>query len=662
MNLLSAENVTKHYNEKLLFENLTFGIDENDKIGLIGVNGTGKSTLLKVLAGVETLDSGAVVVGNNVVVGYLSQNPEFEEDATVLQQVFKGSSPVMQALREYEYTLEKLNHHSDDPILQKRILTLSQEMDALGAWQLESEAKAILTKLGIDDFDARVGTLSGGQRKRVALASVLISPADLLILDEPTNQIDTETVDWLEQYLNKRKGALIMVTHDRYFLDRVVNRIIELDRRKLYTYTGNYSVFLQKKVEREELEQANELRRQNILRNELAWIERGAKARSTKQKARIDRFEKLQEDKPELRPDKIEISVASTRLGKKVIILDEVSKGYEGRTLIKSFSNIFMRDERTGIVGQNGSGKSTLLKIIAGKLPPDSGHVDIGTTVKIGYFSQETTEMDGNMRVIDYIKEGGEILTTAEGVSITASQMLEKFLFTPQAQWDFISSLSGGEKRRLYLLRVLMEAPNVLLLDEPTNDLDIHTLTILEDYLDDFAGAVIIVSHDRYLLDRAVDKIIAFEGNGAINQYVGSYSDYLEKFLAARALEKEKAKTAPHPKSGSMSTANSSGSGVGTGSASATGAGSTDRRTDSSDKKRKFTFKEQKEYETIDADILTVEEELNTVNEQINLASSDFSRLQKLLSEQHVLEKRLEELMERWVYLNEIAEEMGKVK
>lgn len=651
MNILSADNISKHYNEKILFENLTLGIDENDKIGLIGINGTGKSTLLKVLAGVEPADSGTIAVGNDIVIGYLSQNPDFEDDATVLQQVFKGSSPVMQLLREYESTLEKLNHHTNDAALQKRLLSLSQQMDSLGAWQIESEAKAILTKLGISDFEAKVGTLSGGQRKRIAIASVLINPADLLILDEPTNQIDTETVDWLEQYLNKRKGALIMVTHDRYFLDRVVNRIVELDRRKLNTYTGNYSLFLEKKVEREELEQANELRRQNLLRNELAWVQRGAKARSTKQKARLQRFERLQDDKPDMRPDKIDISVAGTRLGKKVIILDHVTKAYDDRTLIGDFSNIFLRDERTGIVGQNGSGKSTLLNIIAGRLKPDAGTVEIGQTVKVGYFAQETTEMDGNTRVIDYIKEGAELLTTGEGVTISASQMLEKFLFPPQAQWDFIANLSGGEKRRLYLLRVLMEAPNVLLLDEPTNDLDIQTLTILEDYLDQFEGAVIVVSHDRYLLDRIVDKILAFEDHGQVNTYVGDYTDYMEKVNARRQQETQdlKAKTTQNTKSVSPASKNPS----------APTANSLDG---AYDKRRKFTFKEQKEYETIDQDIAQVETDLEAVNSRINQSSSDFTQLQKLVAEQQALEQRLEGLMERWVYLNEIAEEMARSK
>lgn len=635
MNILSIENVSKHYNEKNLFNNITFGIGDTDKIGLIGVNGTGKTTLLKVIAGIEPADEGNVVVGNDVHVEYLAQNPEFDNQATVLQQVFKGNSPVMQLLREYEETLEQLSHHPNDAALQNRLMRLNQQMDAQGAWQLESEAKAILTKLGIIDFSACVGDLSGGQRKRIALASALITPADLLIMDEPTNQIDNETVEWLEEYLNKRKGALIMVTHDRYFLDRVTNRIIELYQGSLYTYNGNYTTFLEKKAEREEQAQVAELRRQNILRNELAWIQRGAKARSTKQKARIERFEKLSEEKSDIRTEKMEISVGSTRLGKKVIELEHVSKTFGTRTIIKDFNYIVLRDERTGIVGPNGSGKSTLLNLIANRIQPTEGTVDMGLTVKIGFFSQETTEMDDNTRVIDYIKEGAEILQTAEGGTITASQMLERFLFPPAAQWNFIGNLSGGEKRRLYLLRVLMGAPNVLLLDEPTNDLDIETLTILEDYLDDFLGALIVVSHDRYFLNRVTEKILAFEGNGLINAYHGDYTNYLEKVAArqaeAAAKEKKVADKKPEPTA-----------------------------TEGKNRAVKLSFKEMKEYETIDAKIAELESELTSVNAQINEAGSNFERLQTLVARQQELEQQLEATLERWVYLNEIAEEMAK--
>lgn len=440
----------------------------------------------------------------------------------------------MKLLREYELALEKLNEYSDDPKLQQRLIDLGQQMDELDAWQLENEAKTILNKLGISRFDTLVGTLSGGQRKRVALASALINPTDILMLDEPTNHIDNDTVDWLEQYLNKRKGALVMITHDRYFLDRVVGRVLELDQGKLYPYPGNYSRFLELKAEREEQVEATERKRQNLFRNELAWMRRGAKARTTKQKARIERFEKLQADKPVEYGDRIEMPTGASRLGKKILECDEVRKEFPDRgVVIKSFSYILLRNDRIGIIGPNGSGKSTLLNLIVGNLTPDSGSIELGSTVNVGYFSQENTYMDPERRVIDEIKAVAEVIPTADGGFLTASQMLERFLFQPAVQWTQIGKLSGGEKRRLYLLRILMGAPNVLLLDEPTNDLDIQTLTILESYLDDFPGAVVAVSHDRYFLDRVTDKIFAFEGDGKIRSYAGNYSDYREQVYAA---------------------------------------------------------------------------------------------------------------------------------
>lgn len=635
MNLLSVENLSKSYVEKILFNNISFGIEEGDKIGLIGVNGTGKSTFLKVLAGIDFPDQGTVTVGNNVRIEYLPQNPNFDDDATVLQQVFKGIAPVMQVLREYEHTVEMINNTPGDNKLQKKLILLSQQMDALDAWQLESEAKTILTKLGIANFTEKVGKLSGGQRKRIALASALINPAELLILDEPTNHIDNETVDWLEQYLNKRKGALIMVTHDRYFLDRVVNRIVELDRGRLYSYSGNYSKFLELKVEREEQQQASEKKRQNLLRNELAWLKRGAKARTTKQKARIDRFEKLQQEKPEIAADKLEIPVGASRLGKKVIELEHISKGFAGSKLIEDFSYVCLRDDRVGIIGPNGSGKSTLLNIVSGSLNPDSGTVERGETVKIGYFSQENNELDESLRAIDYIKEEAEVIPTADGKLISASQMLERFLFPPGVQWTPIAKLSGGERRRLYLLRVLMGAPNVLLLDEPTNDLDIQTLTILEDYLDEFPGAVIVVSHDRYFLDRIVDKIFAFEGNGVVTQYLGNYSEYQEySKLRSLELENSKAESDIVKKDNPVEKPK--------------------------DRRLKFTFKEQKEYAEIDGIIAQLEKKLKEVNERINQAGSDFALLQELVEIQQGLEKQLDELLERWTYLNELAEEIAR--
>lgn len=633
MNILSIENLTKNYGERVLFDQVTFGVDEGDKIGLIGVNGTGKSTFLKVVAGLEPADGGKVTMGSGIRVEYLPQNPEFDADSTVLAQVFKGSSPVMKLIGEYEEALEEANLHPGDTERQKRLIRLSQQMDGQNAWQLESEAKAILTRLGISDFMAQVGTLSGGQRKRIALARALVNPADLLIMDEPTNHIDNDMVAWLEQYLHAYKGALMMVTHDRYFLDRVTTGIIEIDKGRLYSYSGNYSHFLELKAAREEQAEASERKRQNLLRNELAWIRRGAQARSTKQKARIERFEELSAQQVERRDGKLEMEVGSARLGRKIIELEHIHQAFGDRVLIRDFSYIVLRNDRVGIVGPNGSGKSTLLNIIVGTQVPDSGSVERGQTVKIGYFSQESSEMDEALRVIDYIKEEAHVITTADGGSISASQMLERFLFPPNVQWMPIAKLSGGEKRRLYLLRILMGAPNVLLLDEPTNDLDIQTLTILEDYLDDFPGAVIAVSHDRYFLDRLVDKVFAFEGNGAIRQYPGGYSDYQEKRVAAEAtaapkLKKEEAK---EPSEAEPTT-----------------------------RRLKFTFNEQREYEQIDGIIAGVEQKLQDVSGQIDACGSDFEKLQKLVAVQKELERELDGLLERWTYLNELAEKINQ--
>lgn len=633
MNLLSAEGITKSYSEKKLFNNISLGINDGDKIGVIGINGTGKSTLLKVIAGVEELDDGRIIRSNGLQIEYLSQNPAFEEDSTVIQQVFKGNSPVMKLLREYE---EALNNNSSP----ERIMKLTQQIDLLNGWTLESEAKSILSKLGILDFTAKVGTLSGGQRKRIALAAALIQPSNLLILDEPTNHLDNDTIDWLEQYLNKRKGALLMVTHDRYFLDRVVNVIIELDRGNLYSYKGNYTEFLEKKSERMERQEASEAKRQNLLRKELAWIRRGAKARTTKQKARIDRFEKLSSQEVDIVEDKIDISVGSSRLGKKVIEINNISKAYGNRTLIKNFDYTVLRDDRIGIVGPNGMGKSTLINIIAGKLEGDGGYVDLGETVKIGLYSQETNFLKEDMRVIEYIRETAEYLTTAEGEKITASQMLERFLFPPESQWTPIEKLSGGEKRRLYLLKVLMEAPNVLLLDEPTNDLDIETLTILEDYIDNFQGAVIAVSHDRYFLDRIAEKIFAFKEGGEIVQYSGNYSDYRLKSQEEKViqLDGEKSKATVDKNKAAVD------------------------KIEEKKKPLRFSYMEQREYEQIDGIIGELEEKLNEIEEKINSTTADYTLLQDLLEEKEEVENKLEEKMERWIYLNDIAEKIEKEK
>lgn len=636
MNLLTAEKISKSYSEKILLDQITLGIGEGDTIGVIGINGTGKSTLLKILAGKEQPDTGKITVGNGLKIEYLPQNPVFMENATVLQQVFRSSSPVMELVGEYTAALFEIEKYPGDSLLENKMIQLSQRMDALDGWKLESDAKTILTRLGIHDFDAKVGTLSGGQRKRVAMASALIAPADLLILDEPTNHIDNETVDWLEQYLNKRKGALIMVTHDRYFLDRVANRIVELDRGQLYNYSGNYSVFLEKKLEREELEQASERKRQNLLRNELEWIKRGARARSTKQKARIERFEKLQAAEPEFVSDRIEIPAGSSRLGRKIIELGHVSKGFDRKKLMVNFSYTVLRNDRIGIIGPNGSGKSTLLKMIVGKLEPDEGTVEIGQTVKIAFFSQENDGMNEDLRVIEYIREEAEFLETPEG-TVSASQMLERFLFPSSVQWTPIRKLSGGEKRRLFLLRKLMSAPNVLLLDEPTNDLDVQTLTILESYLDEFQGAVIVVSHDRYFLDRIAEKIFAFEGNGQIRQHAGNYTHY-HNYTEQNQIEVEK----KIPNSQAQ--------------------GEKKKETVQNQKSRplKLSFKEQREIEQIDGIIEGLENQLSDLGTKINEASSDYTLLQELTEKQQQVEKDLEQAMERWVYLNELQEQITK--
>ncbi|SDG21559.1 ABC-F family ATP-binding cassette domain-containing protein [Desulfosporosinus hippei] len=647
MNVLTAENLSKGYGEKVLFQDISFGIDEGEKIGIIGVNGTGKSTLLKILAGLEWPEQGKVTKGNSIRLEYLPQNPDFEETATVLQQVFKGNSPVMKLLREYELVLEKLAEKPEDSMLQQTLIGLGQQMDELDAWQLENEAKTILNKLGISKFDTIVGTLSGGQRKRVALASALINPTDILLLDEPTNHIDNDTVDWLEQYLNKRKGALVMITHDRYFLDRVVGRIFELDRGNLYPYPGNYSRFLELKAEREEQAEATERKRQNLYRNELAWMRRGAKARTTKQKARIERFEKLQEDKPLDSVERIEMPTGSSRLGKKILECREVRKGFPERgLLIKDFNYVLLRDDRIGIIGPNGSGKSTLLNLITGNLIPDSGSIDLGSTVNIGYFSQENTELDPNKRVIDEIKSIAEVIPTADGGSISASQMLERFLFPPAAQWTQIGKLSGGEKRRLYLLRILMGAPNVLLLDEPTNDLDIQTLTILENYLEDFPGAVIAVSHDRYFLDRVTDKIFLFKGAGEIQSFVGNYSDYREQVYRTEQEAEQSVKLAALAKTfrGIDAQAHE------------------EKPERKKDRPLKMTYKEQQEYAQIDEQIAEVEGLLKKNSQEMNEAGSDFGKLTELAALQQTLEQKLDDLLERWTYLTELAERIAESK
>lgn len=638
MNLITVENISKSYVDKKLFENITFGIHEGQRIGLIGVNGTGKTTLLKVIAGIIEPDSGKRVVSGQAVIEYLSQNPIFEKGSTVLEQVFNSSNPLLQLVYQYEMTLKEIANRPEDVHLQKKLAELSQQMDSNGAWELESNAKGVLIKLGIKDFNMNVEHLSGGQRKRVALARALIQPSDLLILDEPTNHIDNDTVEWLEEYLGKWKGALLLITHDRYFLNRVVNNILELDEGNLYSYEGNYEQFLEKKAEREENNLALQRKHASLYKKELAWMRRGARARTTKQKARIERFEDLQNQSFKTSNDQVNMALGASRLGRKVLELKDIHKSYGDKNIIHNFSYVFKPGDRIGIIGRNGLGKSTLLNIIAGKILPDSGEIEIGQTVKMAYYDQESEEMDPEMRVIDYVKEAGAFIKTEDGSKISASQMLERFLFTSNAQWAPIGKLSGGERRRLYLLKKLVGEPNVLLLDEPTNDLDIQTLTILEDYLDHFPGTVIIVSHDRYFLDRTVGQLLIFEGQGSIDEYTGNYSDYVNMRKVNKVEERNERPTTPVKEETEVQTINKNAKPV------------------------KLSYKDQREYDEIEAVIADIEKELEDVAAKIEGASNDFVLLQEYLSKQSDLEQKLELKMKRWMELIELVEEIEKNK
>ena len=604
MNLLTIEHLTKSYTERLLFDDTSFSINEGDKIGLIGINGTGKSTLLKIAAGLEEPDLGTVVRGRNLYIRYLPQNPVFEPQLTVLECVIK----------------ENEGHEH--------------------VWDLEGQAKNMLTRLGVPEYDAVISTLSGGQKKRVALASVLLSAADLLVLDEPTNHLDSSMADWLEDYLKKFRGALLMITHDRYFLDSVSNRIVELDKGKLYSYQAGYGGYLELKEERMAMEQASERKRRSILRTELEWIRRGARARSTKQKGRIQRFEELSARKGPEEDGDVEMNSLTSRLGRTTVEVSHLNKSYGDKVLLRDFTYIFLKNDRIGIIGPNGSGKSTLMKMIAGLVQPDSGETVIGQTVRMGYFSQDNEEMDDSLKVIDYIKNVAEYVKTPDGM-VSASQMLEQFLFPSSMQYTLIGKLSGGEKRRLCLLHILMGAPNVLLLDEPTNDLDIRTLTILEDYLDHFQGIVIAVSHDRYFLDRVVRRIFAFEGDGAVKQYEGGYTDY-QAALEERGQGQEESTAA---KAGAEDHSQPNRKNWKEGQPRET--------------KLKFTYKEQREWETIEETIAALEEEVAELEGGILQAASDYSRLNRLMQEKEEKEAQLEEKMERWMYLNELAEQIG---
>lgn len=636
MNLMTLENISKSYSEKILLKDISLGINEGEKIGIIGVNGTGKSTLLKIIAGVEVPDDGTIIKANRVRVEYLPQNPDYNEDFTVLQQVFKGTSSEMKLLLEYEETLTALSNNYNDN-LNSKLISLQEKIDALNLWDLESEAKAVLTKLGITNFNQKVKELSGGQRKRVSLASALITPCELLILDEPTNHLDNDTIDYLEEYLNSRRGSLIMITHDRYFLDRVSNRIIELDKGRLFSYDGNYSTFLEKKMERLALEASMEEKRQNLIRKELAWVKRGAKARTTKQKARLQRFDELVNKDTYTPDEKMDISVGSTRLGKKIIEIHHISKKFDNKVLIDDLDYTIARTDRIGIIGKNGMGKSTLIKILNGEILPDSGHIEIGETVKIGCFSQDDSHMHPDMRAIDYVKEASDYIETADGTKISASQMCEKFLFNSTMQYSFIGNLSGGERRRLHLLRTLMLAPNVLLLDEPTNDLDIATLNILEDYLDEFNGIVITVSHDRYFLDRICNKIFAYEGVGKIHIFTGNYSDY-SIYREIQGIEFKEDVKESYEKTPSK------------------------KEKPKPSKKLKFTYNEQREFETIDSDIEKLEQKIENLESDSIKFATDFVKLQEILNEKANSEAELEHKYERWEYLNNLAEEIENSK
>jgi ATP-binding cassette subfamily F protein uup len=627
MNIVSVENVTKSYGEKNLFGNVSLYIDDNDKIGLIGLNGTGKTTLLNLIAGKDLPDIGTINISREITIEYLPQNPEFDPEATVLEQVLRGDSPAMQAVREYEKSLADLASQPDDPVLQEKLLQATTDINASDGWQLEIQVKTILTQLGIRDFASRMETLSGGQKKRVALASALIAPCNLLILDEPTNHMDDDMVEWLEKYLADRKGALLMITHDRYFLERVVHRIIELDNGKLYTYPGNFGLFVEKKAERKAIQSALEAKRQSLYKKELEWMLTGARARTTKQKARIQRFEELKESRSKVDDAQINISVAHSRLGKKIIAVHNISKSFGENHLIQDFSYTLLRDDRIGIIGPNGAGKSTLLNILAGKLAPDSGSIETGTTVKIACLSQESAEMDPNLRAIEYIQETAGYVSTAEGREISATQMMDRFLFPKDLQWTPIAKLSGGEKRRLYLLKVLMDAPNVLLLDEPTNDLDIDTLTALESYIEEFKGAVISVSHDRYFLDKTCHTILSFAGQGRIIEHAGNYSDFYDgqKTVAATA-QREKAAKNNKPKKSARS----------------------------QQPKLKFTFKEQLEYDRVDDEIAVLEDDISRIDEEMSRAASDFVKLQELMQVKDKLEEELLYKLERQEYLSNL--------
>ncbi|MDB9537093.1 ABC-F family ATP-binding cassette domain-containing protein [Dolichospermum planctonicum CS-1226] len=632
MSLVTLQSVKKDFGIKELLKDANFSLDTNDKVGLIGTNGSGKSTLLKMIARLESIDSGQILVNSGAKIVYLPQQPDIDENHTVLEQVFADSGEQMHLVKEYEELSDKLAHYPDDSQLMSRLSSVMQRMDATGAWEVETNAKIILTKLGIADFDVKVGTLSGGYRKRIALAAALISEPDLLLMDEPTNHLDALSVEWLQSYLNRYRGALLLITHDRYFLDRVTNKIIEIDRGDIYTYTGNYSYYLEKKALAEESAISTQRKHQGILRRELEWLKKGPKARSTKQKARIERAHALRDTEFKQLNGKVDISTIGRRIGKKVIELKNVSKAYNGRTLIKDFTYEFSPEDRIGIIGGNGAGKSTLMDIITARVKPDSGIVEIGSTIHIGYFNQHSEELltavNEDQRVIDYIKEEGEFIEISDGTKITASQMLERFLFPGNQQYAPIHKLSGGEKRRLFLLRILISAPNVLILDEPTNDLDVQTLAVLEDYLEDFNGCVIVVSHDRYFLDRTVDTIFALEAGGSLRQYPGNYSIYLDYKKAEEAQPQETPKAVIVEKVTSPVI--------------------------ETKKRRRLSNWERREFTELEGKIAKLEAEKTALEKKLTTMAGNYSEVQKLYEQVETLKKNIDVATERWLELAEM--------
>ena len=640
MSIFTLQSVRKDFGIKEILKEATFSLDPMDKVGLIGTNGSGKSTLLKIIAGLEPIDAGQLSINPKTKIVYLPQQPDLDDNHTVLEQVFADSGQQMTLIREYEELSQKLAHNPEDNQLLAQLSSVTQQMDATGAWELETKAKIILSKLGIVDFDAPIGQLSGGYRKRIALAAALLAEPEVLLMDEPTNHLDAMSVEWLQSYLNSYRGAILLITHDRYFLDQVTNRIIEIDRGDLYTYSGNYSYYLEKKALAEESAISTQRKHQGVLRRELEWLKRGPKARSTKQKARIDRIHDMQAKEFKQAQGKVEISTPGRRIGKKVIELDNVSKGYDGRILVKDFTYEFSPDDRVGIIGGNGVGKSTLMDIITARIQPDSGNVEIGSTIYIGYFDQHSEDLlealNQNQRVIDYLKDVAEYVTTADGTLITASQMLERFLFPPTQQYAPIHKLSGGEKRRLFLLQVLMSSPNVLILDEPTNDLDVQTLAVLEEYLEGFNGCVIIVSHDRYFLDRTVDKIFAFESEGKIRQYPGNYSLYIDKkreeeaklaqqMAQTQGKKPESSKVEPDPKKSS-----------------------------SNNKPRRLSNWERREFEKLESQIPQLEAQKAELEKTLYQSPpKNTSEVQALYQTLEALTQEIDTATERWMELAE---------